>query len=155
MKGSRAVGPAIDALSEHAGRGVRVDRRLQRRDRPHQRLRRAPNSTAGWLNAGIYSDNGGHPGTLLSQGNRGNLTKPGWNTVPIPPVSVVKGQKYWTAIQALGGVLQIRTNSGGAGTGNSETGKTTGAPDAAGQLDDRRRLPGDAPVSAFAPLLTA
>ena len=27
---------------EHAGRGVRVDRRLQRRDRPHQRLRRAP-----------------------------------------------------------------------------------------------------------------
>ena len=113
------------------------------------------NSTAGWLNAGIYSDNGGHPGSLLAQGNRGSLTKPGWNTVPIPPVSVVKGQKYWTAIQALGGVLQIRTNSGGGGTGNSETGKTAGRQTLPDTWTTDVVYPGDAPVSAFAPLLTA
>jgi hypothetical protein len=84
----------------------------------------ANGTTAGWLVAGIYSDSGGHPGTLLGQSEPTALTVGGWNTVSIPAVSLASGTPYWIAVQGDAGVLKIRTFSGGTGTQNSETGRT-------------------------------
>ena len=81
-------------------------------------------TTAGWLVAGIYSDANGHPGTLLGQNDGTPLTKGAWNTVSLPAVQLTAGQPYWIAVQGQGGVLKIRTFSGGKGTQNSETGRT-------------------------------
>ena len=81
-------------------------------------------TTAGWLVAGIYSDANGHPGTLLGQNNGTPLTKGAWNTVSLPAVQLTAGQPYWIAVEGQGGILKIRTHSGGKGTQNSETGRT-------------------------------
>jgi hypothetical protein len=81
-------------------------------------------TTAGWLVAGIYSDSNGHPGTLLGQNDGTPLTKGAWNTVSLPAVQLTAGQPYWIAVQGQGGILKIRTFSGGKGTQNSETGRT-------------------------------
>jgi sugar phosphate isomerase/epimerase len=154
VKGSRGIGPGTDGLSsqqaeayestaEYGGLVDHINVYVERR------------STAGWLVAGLYSDNNGHPGTLLSQATRGNLTKPGWNTVPIPAVTVEKGKKYWTAVQPQGGTLKIRTFSGGAGTSNSETGLTRGLDELPATWRTDTSYPNDGPLSAFAPLVTA
>ncbi len=56
-------------------------------------------STATQLVAGIYADNGsGHPGALLSQGSISSVTNGAWNTVPVPPVALAAGTKYWITI---------------------------------------------------------
>ena len=80
-------------------------------------------TTAPWLVAGIYSDANGHPGTLLGQNDGTLLTKGAWNTVSLPAVQLTAGRPYWIAVQGDGGVLKIRTFSGGKGTQNSETGR--------------------------------
>jgi hypothetical protein len=82
-------------------------------------------TTAGWLVAGIYSDANGHPGTLLGTSDGTPVTKGAWNTVDVPSVSLSAGQPYWIAIMGQGGTLRIRTFSGGKGTENSETGRST------------------------------
>lgn len=154
VKGSRGIGPGTDTLSgtqpeayeataEYGGEIDHVNVYVERR------------TTAGWLGAGLYSDNGGHPGTLLSQGDRGSLVKPGWNTVSIPKTAVQKGAKYWIAVQGMGGVLKIRTFSGGAGTGNSERAEPTGSLELPASWPGGTTFPGDGPLSSFAPLLTA
>jgi chitodextrinase len=54
-------------------------------------------STGTTLKAGIYSDLGGGPGTLLGQGSVGAGI--GWVSVPLAsPVSVTKGTVYWIAL---------------------------------------------------------
>lgn len=154
VKGSRGVGPGTDTLSatqpeayaataEYGGEIDHVNVYVERR------------TTAGWLGAGLYSDNGGHPGSLLSQGDRGSLVKPGWNTVSIPKVAVQKGATYWIAVQGMGGALKIRTFSGGAGTGNSERADPTGSLELPASWPGGTAFPGDGPLSSFAPLLTA
>ncbi|MGC4049756.1 MAG: PQQ-binding-like beta-propeller repeat protein, partial [Paludibaculum sp.] len=52
---------------------------------------------------GLYADNGGHPGALLTQGNSTTLNKGAWNTISVPPVSVVAGTRYWIAILGTAG----------------------------------------------------
>ena len=58
-------------------------------------------STASQIAIGLYSDSGGHPAVLLTQGvftpQAGT-----WNTVSVPPVSVVAGTNYWIAVLGLG-----------------------------------------------------
>lgn len=58
-------------------------------------------SSANKLVVGLYSDEGGHPGTLLTQGVMINPVAGTWNTVPVTPRSVTKGEVYWIAL--LGG----------------------------------------------------
>ena len=56
-------------------------------------------SKATQLVAGIYTDNGsGHPGALLTQGSISSVTNGAWNTVPVPPVGLAAGTKYWITI---------------------------------------------------------
>jgi hypothetical protein len=55
-------------------------------------------STTTKLYIGLYTDNAGHPGTLLTQGSSTQFTKGGWNTIPVTETSVSGGAKYWIAI---------------------------------------------------------
>jgi hypothetical protein len=72
-----------------------------------------------------------------------------WNTVSIPSVSLTEGQPYWIAVQGQGGVLKIRTFSGGKGTQNSETGRT-GRDDLPATWRTGRVFKNDGPASAYA-----
>jgi hypothetical protein len=59
---------------------------------------------------GVYTDAGGEPGRLISTGRSSSVTNGGWNAVPISPMTVEAGTRYWLAI--LGprgdGVIRFR-----------------------------------------------
>jgi hypothetical protein len=62
---------------------------------------------------GIYSDDNGHPGTLLAKGTRTGLTALGWNDVSVPRTALQSGEDYWIAVLGLGdGTLRFRDGIG-------------------------------------------
>ena len=81
-------------------------------------------TTAGWLVAGIYADADGHPGQLLAQSSTARRSPgvPGTRSAS-RRCSLTQRAPYWIAVQGQGGILKIRTHSGGTGTANSETGR--------------------------------
>ena len=105
-------------------------------------------TTAPWLIAGIYADANGHPGQLLGQSDT-LLAAGGWNKVAIPPVALADGRPYWIAVMGAGGVLKIRTYSGGQGTQDSETGRA-GRIDLPATWRTGRVFKNDGPASAYA-----
>jgi Domain of unknown function (DUF1929)/Bacterial Ig domain/Kelch motif len=75
-------------------------------------------STASKLVAGIYTNNNGHPGTLLAQGSLSSPALGTWNGVAIPTTTVTAGTTYWLAILGAsgGGTLAFRDRCCGGGT---------------------------------------
>ena len=73
---------------------------------------------------GLFSDSGGHPGTLLTQAKITAPAKGAWNTVTVPGVTITSGTAYWFAILSPSGagVVQFRDKLGG---GHSETSSAT------------------------------
>jgi hypothetical protein len=72
------------------------------------------NSTGSNMVIGVYTDNAGHPGTLLSQVSSSALTPGAFNTVIPPSAAIVTGAKYWIAILGTGsGALMFRDRPGG------------------------------------------
>jgi hypothetical protein len=70
-------------------------------------------NTAPSMVVGIYSDDDGHPGTLLTQGTRTGLTALGWNDVAVPRTALRGGEPYWIALLGLGnGTLRFRDGVG-------------------------------------------
>ena len=70
-------------------------------------------NTAPTLVVGLYSDDAGHPGTLLTKGTRTGLTALGWNDVTIPRTALRSGERYWIALLGLGnGTLRFRDGVG-------------------------------------------
>jgi hypothetical protein len=68
--------------------------------------------------AGLYSDAGGRPGTLIAQGSSSSLTAGSWNAISIPGAVVSAGTPYWLAILGTqSGTMQFLDGSGC----NSET----------------------------------
>jgi hypothetical protein len=65
-------------------------------------------TTATKLFVGLYGDNNGHPGTRLTGGSSTAFQKTAWNTIPVPPVSVAAGKKYWFVLLGTGGVMKFR-----------------------------------------------
>ena len=59
-------------------------------------------STVSKVAIGIYADNSGHPGTLLSQASSTALTAGTWNTVNVPAANINNGTKYWIAVLGTG-----------------------------------------------------
>jgi outer membrane protein assembly factor BamB len=55
-------------------------------------------STAATVYVGLYSDNAGHPGTLLTQGSKTSPTAGTWNTIAVPATAITGGTTYWLAI---------------------------------------------------------
>src|SRR5579884_214571 len=73
-------------------------------------------SDATSLVIGLYTDKGGTPGTLLTQGRLSNPVA-GWNTVAVPAANVTGGTVYWIAVlgPAGSGTLAFR-DKGSSGT---------------------------------------
>ena len=72
-------------------------------------------STATKLVAGLYADNNGRPGTLLTQGTLNPPTAGTWNTVAVPSANVTSGASYWIAILGpiSSGSLKFRNKTTG------------------------------------------
>jgi hypothetical protein len=81
-------------------------------------------STATRLMVGLYSDQGGHPGTLLAQATIASPVAGAWNTAAIPPKPIVKDAAYWIAILGTqSGTVYYHTRSGSCA---AETSAQTG-----------------------------
>jgi hypothetical protein len=78
-------------------------------------------STATSLVAALYSNNAGHPGTLMVSGNLAAPVAGAFNTVTVtgPTPGVTAGQTYWIAILGPAGTLRFR-DQGAVGAGSSE-----------------------------------
>ena len=75
-------------------------------------------ANAAALVAGVYSDNAGRPGTLLTQGSLGTPTAGAWNDVALPAAAVSAGTAYWIALlsPAGSGAVRFRDSCCGSGT---------------------------------------
>ena len=59
-------------------------------------------STVGKLYAGLYTDNNGHPGSLLVSGSLASPKSGAWNNVTVPSATVSSGKTYWLAVLGTG-----------------------------------------------------
>jgi outer membrane protein assembly factor BamB len=77
------------------------------------------------LTAGLYTDKGGTPGTLLTQGTLNGPVSNAWNTIPVPGAQVTAGANYWIAILSPNGSGTVRFhdtwNSGRSETSAAKT----------------------------------
>jgi hypothetical protein len=81
-------------------------------------------NTATTVVLGVYSDNGGTPGTLLTQGTIIAPTNGAWNRVAVPPITLVAGRSYWLVVLAPqgGGTVQFWDKAiGGAAIVSNQT----------------------------------
>ena len=99
---------------------------------------------------GVYSDSGGHPGTLLAQGTLAAPVAGAWNDVAMSAASIASGTPYWIAVlsPAGSGRLQFRDRCCGVGQHADLSSQTTltalpATWSSGGQYND-------GPISAFA-----
>jgi hypothetical protein len=83
----------------------------------------ATGSAATAVTVGLYTDNAGHPGTLLTQGTLNTPAANAWNDVPVPAASAPAGT-YWVALlsPAGQGVVKFRDVAGGGAAETSSAG---------------------------------
>ncbi len=67
-----------------------------------------PANTAGTVIVGIYSDAGGHPGSLLSTGLSLASLAGTWNPISVTSAPLVAKESYWLATLGQGGTLRFR-----------------------------------------------
>src|SRR6266478_5799244 len=93
-------------------------------------------SSAKQLFVALYTNAGGNPGVLLTQGAITTLQAGAWNTVTVPSTNVASGTMYWIAILGTGGTLYFRDSTQGGcssvssaqnNLGNLPSGWTTGS----------------------------
>ncbi|NUR76463.1 MAG: Ig-like domain-containing protein [Thermoleophilia bacterium] len=77
-------------------------------------------STASSVVVGLYSNNAGHPGALLTSGTISAPAAGQNNTVTVSGASVTAGQTYWIAVLGPSGTIKFR-DRGAVGAGSSET----------------------------------
>ncbi len=103
--------------------------------------------------AGLYTENAGHPGTLLTQGSTTSPAAGGWNQITVPAAAVTAGSKYW--ISVLGptgtGVIRFRDTSGGTRSENSSQSNLASLP----ATWSSGPAWGNSPISAYASSATA
>lgn len=80
-----------------------------------------PASAAGTVSVGLYSDSGGHPGTLLAQGTITHPVAGGWNTVLVAPTHLSSGTAYWLSLLAPAGTGTIAFRDSASGGNPAET----------------------------------
>lgn len=59
-------------------------------------------STVRQITIGLYTDNTGHPGTLLTQGSITTIQAGAWNTINVPATTITSGTHYWIAVLGTG-----------------------------------------------------
>jgi hypothetical protein len=82
-------------------------------------------STANQVQVGLYADNAGHPGALLSQGTLSAPVARGWNAVPVAPATVTQNTNYWIAILSPNGDHAVNVVKQATGTSLSEFSQQT------------------------------
>jgi PKD repeat protein/type 1 glutamine amidotransferase len=149
--GSDQLGPSTDTLSSTQAEAYRFKAKATN---PVDAINVfvANGTTAGWVSAGIYADNGnGHPGARLGQGTLSRPDRGAWNTVAMDnPVSLEEGKTYWIGVIGHGGILKIRTYSGGKGTDDSETHRDRGFDELPAVWRTGTVFKKDGPLSAYA-----
>ena len=147
--GTRQLGPSTDTLSNRQPEAYsNVAKTTGAVSELNVFLTNA--TTAGFVVAGIYADAGGHPGRLLAQSPATAVSRNAWNRVSFGAVQIAEGQPYWIAVKGTGGVLKIRTYSGGAGTQDSETGPVRNVTALPSAWTTDRVYRNDGPLSAYA-----
>ena len=72
-------------------------------------------STATGVTVGVYADNNGHPGALLSQASTSTPAAGAWNTLSSSPAAIATGNRYWMAILGTGnGTVRFRDRHPGS-----------------------------------------
>jgi hypothetical protein len=85
-------------------------------------------SQAAKVVAGLYTDNAGRPGSLLTQGTTTAPVPGAWNQITVPAVAVTTGSKYWISVLGPTGTGQIRfrdTPSGSRSESSSQSNLTS------------------------------
>ena len=82
-------------------------------------------STATSLTAGLYTDNAGHPGTLLGQGTLNAPASGAWNDISVPGLPVTAGASYWITLLSPSGTINFRDRCCGAGTPSESSSQRT------------------------------
>jgi hypothetical protein len=82
-------------------------------------------TTATSVVIGLYSNNAGHPGTLLTSGIITAPAKGQNNEVAVTAAPVTAGQTYWLAVLGRGGTVGFR-DRGAVGAGSSEASAQVG-----------------------------
>ncbi len=105
-------------------------------------------SQAGKVLAGLYTENAGHPGTLLTQGSTTAPTAGAWNQITVPAAAVTAGMKYWIGVLGPTGTgeIQFRDVAGGSRSENSSQSNLASLPATWSPGHDWS----DSPVSAYA-----
>ncbi len=70
-------------------------------------------NTARSLIVGLYTNAGGHPGSLLTSGVAAHPASRAWNTASVAPVQLASGSTYWLAVLGTGGTLHYRDRANG------------------------------------------
>ncbi len=81
----------------------------------------AAGSAATTVVAGLYADNGGHPGALLAQGTLAAPAAGAWNDITVPTAAVTSGARYWIALLSPNGSGILRFRDRCCTTGGAET----------------------------------
>ena len=78
---------------------------------------------------GLYSDNAGHPGTLLTTSAPVTPVPGQWNTVPVTSTPIAIGTKYWIAeVGVTSGILRFRDTQGGCASETHRPGNLASLP---------------------------
>jgi hypothetical protein len=84
-------------------------------------------SAASSVIVGLYTDNGGHPGTLLSQSAVAAPAAGAWANVSMPAAGVTTGSTYWIAVLGPNGAgtVKFRNRCCGGGSPAEASSSTT------------------------------
>jgi hypothetical protein len=86
-------------------------------------------STAGTIVVGLYADNAGSPGSLLTQGSTTAPVAGAWNTITVSPVSVAASMPYWIAVLGTtSGTVAFRDAPSGCASETSASTTLTSLP---------------------------
>jgi hypothetical protein len=86
-------------------------------------------TTATSLKVGIYSDNAGHPGTLLASVSVNSVTQSSWNSATLSPaVQINNGTVYWIAFLGVGGGINYKDAATGSCSESFATAGQTNLP---------------------------
>jgi hypothetical protein len=98
--------------------------------------------------AGLYTENAGHPGTLLTQGSTTMPIGGAWNQIAVPAATVTSATKYWISVLGPAGTgeIQFRDVASGQRSESSSQSNLTSLPSAWTAGPDWS----NSPISAYA-----
>ena len=71
-------------------------------------------SSASAVLVGLYTDNNGHPSSLLGDGSTSSPVAGAWNSITVGSASVVAGNTYWVTVLGVGGTMVFRDSDAGS-----------------------------------------